>query len=61
MERLICSYCGKVREKMMFCIGACVPGAKEWTMWEHSGKVSCPDCEEKGRKESNEVLEKYCS
>ncbi len=48
-NKLICDYCGAVQEKVAFFIGAnTVPS---WVMNEGSGKVSCPNCFEVGKKE----------
>lgn len=36
---MVCDYCGRKQEKVMFCIGA--SRGPEWTMHEGTGKVSC--------------------
>ena len=58
MKELICSYCGQKREKVMFMIGACPSDDPDWTMWEGTGKVSCPNCEPRGREEGRLAIEK---
>lgn len=54
-----CAYCGKRKEGIGFFIGASLPKDKDWTMWEGTGKVSCPSCHEKGAKESGEAVGRH--
>ena len=53
-DKLVCDYCGKVKEEMTFVIGASLE--KDWVMWEGTGKVSCPECWEKGKEESAKIM-----
>jgi len=46
---LTCEYCGAVKNEVVFVIGA--SKKPEWVMNEGSGKISCPACFEKGKKE----------
>ena len=55
MEKLVCDYCGKVKDEVTFVIGASIE--KDWVMWQGTGKVSCPDCWEKGQAEARAVLD----
>jgi Zn-finger protein len=57
MEKLTCSYCGKVKKEVSFFIGA--SSFPNWTMHEGTGKISCPDCYFIGSKEGQAVIEKY--
>lgn len=57
MDKLKCNYCGKVRDKVMFCIGA--SREKDWVMWEGTGAVSCPDCWEFAKEHSRKVIDNY--
>ena len=43
--KLECAYCGKIREKVMFVIGA--SREPDWVMVEGTGKITCPDCWDK--------------
>jgi len=54
MEKLVCNYCGKIKEEMTFFIGA--SDGKDWTMHEGTGKVTCPDCHQQGEQEARKVL-----
>lgn len=56
-NKMVCEYCAAVREEVMFCIGA--SKAADWVMHEGTGKVSCPNCWEIGKKEGREAIEKY--
>jgi len=49
-NKLVCAYCGKVRDRVMFCIGASVK--PDWTMVQGTGKVTCPDCYDKAMGEA---------
>lgn len=48
-EKMVCDYCGAVQEKVQFFIGA--SNVPAWVMNEGTGKVSCPNCFEKGKAE----------
>lgn len=54
MDKLVCTYCGKVKEEVSFYIGASPD--HDWVMNEGTGKISCPDCWEKGREEGQEAI-----
>ena len=56
-DKLICEYCGNVKQEVSFVIGA--SNDKEWVMNEGTGKVSCPDCWEIGRKEGQGAIDKH--
>jgi len=56
-EKLVCEYCGKEKAEVSFVIGASIE--KDWVMWEGTGKVSCPECWEKGKRESIDAVNKY--
>ena len=57
MDKLKCNYCGKVRDKVMFYIGA--SREKDWVMWEGTGAISCPECWEFAKHHSKEVIDKH--
>ena len=57
MKKLECAYCGVTKEEISFMIGASLE--PEWTMHEGTGKVSCPDCNDKGYEEANVVM-RHC-
>jgi hypothetical protein len=54
-----CAYCGRVREKQMFVIGASKD--VDWVMHEGTGKMSCDDpvCWELGREEGRLAIERH--
>ena len=54
--QLVCDYCGKKREEISFVIGASLE--RDWVMMEGTGKVSCPECWEKGKEEARAGLDK---
>ena len=54
---LTCDYCGKEKEEMSFVIGASIE--KDWVMWEGTGKVSCPECWDKGKADSIKAMKKH--
>ena len=56
MKKLVCDYCGKVKEEVSFYIGA--SNEPDWVMNEGTGKISCPDCYEIGRKEGQDAIHK---
>ncbi len=56
MDKLVCAYCGKVKEEVSFFIGASTE--PDWVMVEGTGKITCPTCWEKARLEGQEVLRK---
>jgi len=59
-DKLKCSYCGKIKEKVSFFIGAKLESdVNEWTMHEGTGKMSCPNCFPKGKAEAQLVIDKY--
>ncbi len=49
-----CEYCGLVREKDIFVIGASTKN--DWCMHEGTGKMSCPDCYQKAQNEAIQIL-----
>lgn len=55
--KMTCDYCGKVRDQIIFCIGASKKA--DWVLHQGSGKVSCPECWEIGRKEGEEIIDKH--
>lgn len=59
MTEIKCAYCGRVREKLMFVIGASKD--VDWVMWEGTGKMSCdnPVCWEKGKSEGQKAIERH--
>ena len=57
-EKLTCEYCGQVKEKFSFMIGASLEA--DWVMNEGTGKISCPDCFEIGRKEGQAAVNRHC-
>ena len=61
MDGLVCAYCGAKRDRVTFCIGASREEDKEWTMWEGTGKVSCPDsmCWHKASREGRLAIERH--
>ncbi len=54
---LICDYCGKEKDKIIFVIGA--SRKPDWVMNEGTGKISCPDCFAIGRAEGNLAIQKH--
>jgi hypothetical protein len=56
MDKLICEYCGKVKQEIIFAIGA--SNKADWCMHEGTGKVSCPDCYAKASKEAQDIIHK---
>ena len=56
MDKLVCAYCGKVKEEVSFFIGA--SNEPDWVMNEGTGKINCPDCYEIGRKEGQDAITK---
>lgn len=51
-EKLICEYCGKVKDEITFTIGACSKPGTDWCMIYGTGKMACPDCYERGTAEA---------
>ena len=47
---MTCDYCGEKRQQVIFAIGATLKGnpTADWCMHEGSGKISCPNCHERG-------------
>lgn len=56
-KKLTCDYCGKEKEEFSFSIGA--SRSKDWTMQYGTGKVTCPDCYDKGEKEGDARVEAH--
>ena len=56
-EKLICSYCGKVKNEISFFIGASLK--VDWTMWEGTAKVSCDNerCYLNGKEEARKLID----
>ena len=54
-----CAYCGTVRDKVMFCIGASTD--PDWVMHEGTGKISCPVCWERGRADGQAAVDRHCA
>ena len=57
-QQMKCEYCGAVRDRVMFCIGA--SKEPDWTMHEGTGKIACPDCHEKGVSEGQAAVKRHC-
>lgn len=58
MENITCNYCGKIKEELTFVIGASIE--PEWCMHEGTGKMSCPDCFLKAKREGQERIKQFC-
>ena len=56
MDKLVCAYCGEVKEEVSFFIGA--SNEPDWVMNEGTGKISCPNCYDKGRAEGQDAIVK---
>ncbi len=56
MDKLVCAYCGKVKEEVSFYIGASKD--PDWVMVEGTGKIACPGCWERASLEGQEVIRK---
>ena len=56
---MVCDYCGATRAQVMFCIGASRADRPDWTMWEGTALVSCPDCHAKGHQASIDCLDRH--
>jgi len=41
---ITCEYCGKTKKEDTFIIGAPPNECNDWTMFEGTGKIACPDC-----------------
>ena len=54
---LVCDYCGKVKEEVIFVIGA--SHKPDWCMIDGTGKMSCPDCYEKASAEGSKAIDRY--
>ena len=57
MDNVKCEYCGKVKEDNSFFIGA--SNTPDWVMNEGTGKMSCPDCFDKGWKEGQNAIDNH--
>ncbi len=57
-QKMQCDYCGKIREQMMFIIGAALNNDIDWIMHEGTGKISCtnPDCRAKAETEAGAII-----
>ena len=56
-EKLTCTYCGAVKEEIIFCIGA--SSKKDWCMVEGTGKMTCPACYDKAMNEGKAAIERH--
>ncbi|MCP4651545.1 MAG: hypothetical protein GY853_15895 [PVC group bacterium] len=54
MTQIKCEYCGKVKDEVIFCIGA--SNKKDWCMIEGTGKMTCPDCYDVAMKEGQDRI-----
>ena len=54
MNKIICHYCGRVKEEVSFYIGYCPE--PDWVMVEGTGWIACPDCCDKAIKEGQERI-----
>lgn len=57
-KRVICDYCGAVKETVSFVIGA--TNKPDWCMVEGTGKMACPSCYPKARSEGVAAVERHC-
>ena len=48
---LECDYCGAKKDSVSFVIGYSVEA--DWTMWIGTGLISCPECDQEGRRDSH--------
>lgn len=55
-NKTICEYCGEEKQGLSFVIGA--SKEPEWVLIEGTGKMCCPKCWEKARKEGQEVIKR---
>jgi len=55
-QKTICEYCGKEKEGLSFFIGASTKA--DWCMIEGTGKMTCPECYEKGMNEGKQAIER---
>lgn len=58
-DKLVCEYCGKTKDEIVFCIGASKSSDPQWTMVEGTGKMSCPDCYPKAMLEGQKAIDNY--
>jgi hypothetical protein len=56
MDKLVCDYCGKVKEEVSFYIGASTE--PDWVMIEGTGKITCPICWERASLDGQEAIRK---
>ena len=57
MDKLTCEYCGKVKDEVIFIIGA--SSKPDWCMHAGTGKMSCPDCYDIAQKEATERIDAH--
>ena len=58
-RKMICDYCGKEQEKIMFMIGAAKTMGENWIMHEGTGKISCPEHNEQGTAEGIKAIDRH--
>ena len=56
-DKLICEFCGAVKNEVIFVIGA--SSKPDWCMVEGSGKMTCPDCYHEAMEEGQERIDRY--
>lgn len=60
---LVCAYCGKTKDQVMFVIGAmsqkCADKKQDWCMVYGTGKMSCPDCYAVASKDGQSAADKF--
>jgi len=56
-NKIICDFCGKVKNEVIFCIGA--SSKNDWCMVEGTGKMTCPDCYELAMLEGEAIIESH--
>lgn len=54
MDKMVCEFCGKVKDQVIFAIGA--SNQPDWCMVEGTGKMACPSCYSKAMKEGQAVI-----
>ena len=54
---IICAYCGQTKDTVSFVIGA--SREPDWCMIYGTGKMTCPNCYEKGQVEARYRLDKH--
>jgi len=53
-NKLVCDFCGKVKDEITFIIGAAKKA--DWCMVYGTGKMTCPDCYERAQKEADDKI-----